>query len=91
MNKIDILADYTEARIRLENEVREAACDDEIDLCGLIDLKRELHIYTGIRALAKEAGANLCMRRHGDDYTAYFFEYRDIEFYQLEKNGVDAR
>ena len=91
MNKIDILADYTEARISLASEVREAACDDEIDLCGLSDLKRELHIYTGIRALAKEAGANLCMRRHGDDYTAYFFEYRDIEFFQLEKNGVDAR
>lgn len=91
MKKIDILADYAENRIRLASEVRNDACDDEIALCGFSDLKRELLIYTGIRALAKEAGANLCMRRFGDDYTAYFFAYRDIEFFQLEKNGVGAR
>lgn len=91
MKKIDILADYTENRIRLASEVRNDACDNGIDICGLGDRKSEIHIYSGIRTLAKEAGANLCMRRHGDDYTAYFFEYRGIEFFQLEKNGVDAR
>ena len=91
MKKIDILADYTEARISLASEVRKAVCDDEIGLCNRGDLNRELHVHTGIRTLAKEAGANLCMRRYGDDYTAYFFEYRGIEFFQLEENGEEPR
>ena len=91
MKKIDILADFVVARIKLDKGVREAACDDGIGLCGLSDLKRELHIYTGIRTLAKEASSNLYKRRYGDDYTAYFFEYRGIEFFQLEKNGEEPR
>lgn len=86
MKKIDTLADYAENRIRLESEVRKDACDDGIDICGLGDRKSEIHIYSGIRTLAKEAGANLRMRRHSDNYTAYSFEYRGIEFFQLEKN-----
>ena len=91
MKKIDILADYTEARISLASEVRKAVCDDETGLCNCRDLNRELHVHTGIRTLAKEAGANLCMRRHGDGYTDYFFTYRDIEFFQLGENDEEPR
>lgn len=91
MKKIDILADFVEARISLASEVRKAVCDEIVDVCGSRDLDRIIYIRTGISTLAKEAGANLYMRRQGDDYEAYFFEYRDIEFFQLEKNGEEPR
>ena len=85
MKKVDIIADALLRRIGDLNRIKEELEDTGIDLCELAEIKREVHVYRGIRDLANEADTYLEVRTFGDDAVCLCFLHRGIEFFQLQK------
>lgn len=85
MKKVDIIADALFRRIGDLNRIKAELADTDIDLCELSDIKHEVHVYCGIRALADEANTYLEVRTFGKDDVCLYFLHRGIEFFQLQK------
>ena len=85
MKNVDIIADAVEQRICEVLRIRKELANTGVDLCDYSDVQRSVHVSTGIRALAMDAGAPLEVRTYTEKNICLYFLYRGIEFFQLQR------
>ena len=87
------LIQWMDTQIEIRKQMQEERyCGETVMVC-CNDLSDGIHIYAGIGELAQAAKAEIRFHIENDvDYPfEYYFEYKGVKLYQLEKSGCSFK